>query len=198
LGLAEMALERRQRHVGGERLVACVGLADEQVGFVADLDQRIGPFGVAGERDHLALGFQTESEAGTGAVVVHDVEGGHPDGAEFIASADFQFLQRQRKAQIEFLGTGKAHLHDFRVARFETGRSGDHERLIPLKDVVRFQDEERYAADMIGVKVRQQDQTDRVAIDRELVHRNERSRAAINQRVDVPPDQMKARVESPA
>src|SRR5579872_1587002 len=36
--LADVALERRQRHVRGDRLVARIGLADEQIGLAADID----------------------------------------------------------------------------------------------------------------------------------------------------------------
>src|ERR1700733_10034303 len=72
--LREMAFERRQGHVGGDRLVPRVGLADEQIRFVADIDDSIGPLGVARKGDHFALRLETKAETGTGAVVVHHMK----------------------------------------------------------------------------------------------------------------------------
>src|SRR5262245_8416074 len=46
------------------------------------------------------------------------------------------------------------------------------------------------------MKMREEDGIDVVAVDRKLVHRNERSRAAIDEYVDVASDEMKASVES--
>jgi hypothetical protein len=51
---------------------------------------------------------------------------------------------------------------------------------------------------MVGVKMREQDGVDVVAIDRELVHGNKRGGAAIDERIGIPPDEMKAGVESSA
>jgi hypothetical protein len=48
------------------------------------------------------------------------------------------------------------------------------------------------------MKMRDQDGVDIVAVDRELVQGNERSGAAIDQRVDVAPDEMKAGIEPSA
>src|SRR5262249_21046158 len=41
--LVQMLFQQTQRHMGGDRLVARIGLADEQIGIAADLDQRIRP-----------------------------------------------------------------------------------------------------------------------------------------------------------
>jgi hypothetical protein len=51
---------------------------------------------------------------------------------------------------------------------------------------------------VILVEVREENEVDLVAIDRELVHRNQRTRAAIDQRIDISSDQMKARIETSA
>ncbi len=69
---------------------------------------------------------------------------------------------------------------------------------LALENVVGLENEERQAADVIGVEMRDEDRIDGVAVDRKLVHRDQRRRAAIDQRVDLPADQMKAGVESPA
>ena len=110
--LAEVPFERRQRHVRGDRLIARVGLADEEIRLVPDIDDRVGPFGVAGESDHLAFGFEAKSEARSGAVVVHDVKRRDPQRAHLGALADLQLSQAQRELQIQILGAGKAGLHD--------------------------------------------------------------------------------------
>ena len=67
-----------------------------------------------------------------------------------------------------------------------------------LEHVVGLEDEERHAADVIAVKVREEDDVDLVAVDRELVHRNERGGAAIDQGVDAASDEMEAGIELPA
>jgi hypothetical protein len=51
---------------------------------------------------------------------------------------------------------------------------------------------------MIGVKMRDEDDVDVIAIDRKLVHGNQRRRPAIDQCVDVRPYKVKAGIESPA
>ena len=84
------------------------------------------------------------------------------------------------------------------VARFEAGRSDDGEVMLAFEDIVRVQDEERQSADVIGVKVRDEDGVDVVWIDRKLVHGDKRRRAAIDQGIDLFADEMKARVGSSA
>ena len=163
-----------------------------------DVDERVRPFGIAGKGDHLAFGLEAESEARSGAVVVHDVKRRYPQCADLGAPADFQFPEHQRKSQFQCLRSGKVDLHELPVARFETGRPGDGERAFALEHVVRVQHEERHATDVIGVKVREEDDVDVVAIDRELVHRNERGRAAIDEGIDTPSDEMEAGIESSA
>ena len=93
--------------MGRDRLVAGVGLANEKVGLVADVDQRIGPFGVAGKSDHLAFGLEAEPETRSGAIIMHDVEGCYPQAADLAALADLQFLKQQSESQIEILVPGK-------------------------------------------------------------------------------------------
>src|SRR5262249_17229884 len=67
-----------------------------------------------------------------------------------------------------------------------------------LEHVIGFENEKRQPADMVGMKMRDQDRVDVVAVDREPVHANERSSAAIDQRVDVSPDKVKTSIEPSA
>ena len=92
----------------------------------------------------------------------------------------------------------KVYVHDLRVARFEARRSDDGEEPVAFDDVVRFQNEEWHAADVIAVEVRKKDEINLVALDSELVHRHERGGSAIDQRVDVPSDQVEAGIETSA
>jgi len=55
-----------------------------------------------------------------------------------------------------------------------------------------------HAADVIGVEMRNEYRIDRIAVDRKLVHRDERGCAAIDQCVDLPADQMEAGIETSA
>ncbi len=70
--------------------------------------------------------------------------------------------------------------------------------MLTFEDIVRVQDEEGQSADVIGVKVRNEDGVDVIWTDRKLVHGNKRRRAAIDQCVDLIADEMKARVGSSA
>ena len=87
----------------GDRLVAHIGFANEQVGVAADVDQRFGPLRVARESDDLAFGFEAKAETRTGAIVMHDVKGGDVEIADRAAPADLQFLQRHRKRPLHGL-----------------------------------------------------------------------------------------------
>src|SRR5579863_1622246 len=121
--LAEPALERRQDHVRLDRLVAHVGFADEQIGLMTDLDQGVGPLGVAGKTDDLTFRLEAEAETGACAIVVDDVVWRHVDGADLAAAADFQLAQSQREAQLQFVRAGESHLDQLGEARFEPWRS---------------------------------------------------------------------------
>ena len=195
---SEMLLKQSQRHVPGDRLVARIGFTDEQVGVAADLDQRFRPLRIAGESDDLAFGFEAEAETGPGAVVMHDVKGGDVEISDRAALADLQFLQRHRKRPLHGLRSRKGDIHDLTVARLQARRPDNSEVVLAFEDIIRIEDEERQSADMIGVKVRDEDGVDVVWIDRELVHGDKRRRAAIDQGVDLLADQMKARIGSSA
>src|SRR3984893_18011755 len=102
--LIEVPLQQRPRPVGLDRLVPRIGLADEEVGFASDLDQHIGRFRIAGKRDDLAFDLEAETEAGPGAIVMHDMERRHARGADLAALADFQLDEVQWKVQLHRAG----------------------------------------------------------------------------------------------
>ena len=182
--------------MGGDRLIAGVGLADEKVGLAADLDQSFGPFGVAGKSDHLVLHFEAKSEAGPGAIVMLHVEWRNADVTDLIALADIQFPQRQSEIQLHRLAAGKSAFHDFGQAGLETRRTNDRKRLRALADVIGLKQEERQTENVVGVKMRDENRLDGIAIDAKLVHCDKGRRAAIDQCVGIFADEMKAGIET--
>jgi hypothetical protein len=194
--LAEMLLQERQRHVSLNRLVARISLADEEVGFASDLDQHIGPFRIAGKGDDLAFDFEAEAEAGPGAIVMHDMKRRHARGADLAALADFKLDEVQGKVQLHRPGAGEAAFHHVGKACFQSGRPDDGQRPRALGDVIGLEQEKRQPGNVIGMKMRDENDVDVVAVNRKLVHGDKRGRAAIDQRVDLVADEMEAGVES--
>src|SRR6202011_769189 len=84
------------------------------------------------------------------------------------------------------------------IARFEAWRSDDGKARFPFEDVIGFEDEKGQAGDVVGMKMGDQDCLDFVAVDRKLVHRNERGRATIDERVEIATDEMETGIESSA
>src|SRR5262249_44087345 len=193
--LPEVPFERRQGHVRGDGLVARVSLADKEIRLVPDINDRVGPFGIAGEGDYLAFGLEAKSEARSGAVVVHHMVRRDPKPTDVGTLADFQFLQMQGKSEVQIFGARKSRLHEARIARFKTWRPDERERAAALQHVISFQQEERHAAYVVFMEMREENGVDVVAIDRKLVHCDERSRAAIDECVDVASNEMKASIE---
>src|ERR1700722_9110242 len=183
--------------MGGDGLIPSVGLADEKVGLAADFDQSFGPFGVAGKSDHLVLHLETKSKAWPGAIVMLHVERRNAHVANLIALADIKFPQRQSEIQLHRLAAGKPAFHDLGQARLETRRTDDRERLCALADVIGLKQEERQTENVVGVKMRDENRLDSIAIDAKLVHCDKRRCAAIDQCVGIFADQMKTGIESP-
>ena len=67
---------------------------------------------------------------------------------------------------------------------------------LALQHVIGFQQKERHTADVIFVEMREENGVDVIAVDRKLVHRNEGSRAAVDEHVNVASDEMKASAKS--
>src|SRR5437763_3106268 len=116
--LIEVSLQQTQRHVRGDRLVARIGLADEEIGVASDLDQPLRPLRVAGISDHLAFEFDPQTEARSGAFVVQHPKRCDAHVADVVALADLELAQRDRKRPLHRLGTGKGVFHQSRVAGF--------------------------------------------------------------------------------
>ena len=104
----------------------------------------------------------------------------------------------QRKVQLHRPGARKAAFHDVGKARLQSRRADDGQRPRALGDVIGLEQEERQAGDVIGMKMRDENDVDGVAVDRKLVHGDERGRAAIDQRIDPVADEMEAGIESSA
>ena len=95
----------------GDRLVARIGLADEEIGVASDLDQRIRPLRIAGIGDHFALGFNPQSKARTGAFIMQHPRRRDPHMADLVDLADLKFAKRQRIRPVHCLRAGECGFH---------------------------------------------------------------------------------------
>ena len=92
----------------------------------------------------------------------------------------------QGKLKVEILGARKSRFHEARVARFETRRPDERERARASKRS--WLPAGRTASRRYDlVEMREENGVDVIAVDRKLVHRNEGSRAAVDEHVDIRP-----------
>src|SRR5262245_11828579 len=84
------------------------------------------------------------------------------------------------------------------VPALQAGPPCDRQRLRAFSCELRLEHEKRNAAEMIGVKMRQQNHINCIAVDSESLHRNKRRSAAIDQTSGSLCHNMKASVEAPA
>merc|ERR1712023_45567 len=102
--------------------------------------------------------------------------------------------------QIELAGSlgraGKGGFHDAFEPVLKSERADNGQRLAAFAEKLGIEEEEGDAAEVIGVKVRDHDCRDSVAVDIELLHRHERRGAAIDQQVRRFANEMKAGVEA--
>src|SRR6478735_7803512 len=88
-------------------------------------------------------------------------------------------------------------LHQIGELRLDTCRPGDDERPGAAREL-RVQQQERQAAKMVAMEMRDQDQVDVVAHDAEAFQRGQRRRAAIDQEIDAVTRDVEAGVEPAA
>src|ERR1700723_2173074 len=184
--------------MGLDRFVTRLSLADKQVGFAADIDQCVGPFGVAGKGDDLALDLEAQPEAWAGTVVVHHVKRRNLDARRFAAFSDIEFGKVQRKFVPKVFGAGETCLHNSSKAALEARRPNDGERTLALGDVIGLQQKKRNSPDMVGMKVAEEDRLDVVARDRKFVHGDERACTSIDENIGVAAGEVQAGIESSA
>src|SRR5262249_35660112 len=116
--------------------------------------------------------------------------------ADPVGSANGELMQGERKGQRPFAREG-CRKRAF-VPGLQTRRSGDRQRPRALGDQLRVKHEERDAAKMVGVEMREQDEIDAGAVDREPLQRDQRRGAAVNQKGGSFGGHMEARIEAPA
>ena len=92
------------------------------------------------------------------------------------------FTQRQLKSRGLLRGAWKGHIHRPRVTIRQAGRSRDDQHPLAPGDELGFEHEEGYSAEMIAVKVRNQDRVDGIGVDPQSLHRHGRGRLAIESR----------------
>ena len=87
----------------------------------------------------------------------------------------------ERKAPLRLRRRGEEHLERGVDALARAGRPGDGERALAPRQILRVEQEERHAAEMIAVQMAQDDRVDRVRIDVAHAQRHMRRGAAIDQ-----------------
>jgi hypothetical protein len=80
----------------------------------------------------------------------------------------------------------------------QPGRTNDRQRSFSLCDKLCVENEKRNAAEMIGMKMRKQYEIDRVTVNWQLFHGDERRRSTIDQELSANAIDMKTSVESSA
>src|SRR5690242_6067457 len=158
-----------------------VALADEQIGVPCNIDQHVGPLGVPRIAENFSSQLDTVRKAGANLVVVVDMKRLHSKSAQFRARADREFTNTEFEWQFPFAwkGCGKQAA----VPLGQSGRAGNGQRAASFADELGIEDEERHAAEMIEVEMSEQNEIDRVSINVDLFHRDQRRCAAIDQEI---------------
>src|SRR5215210_3226068 len=77
----------------------------------------------------------------------------------------------------------KQHLHRLEDPGLQPRWSGHDQRLSPMRDVVSVHDEKGNSAEVVAVKVREQDGVDEQGVHPETLHSDERGSAAVDEQV---------------
>ena len=109
------------------------------------------------------------------------LEAAHARDAEILGCAGSQLDEAQRVREVVRLERMPERLRRVTHARFDAARAGDHERPAALVLIKRRQQEQRNAAEVIRVEVRDRDRIDLVARDAERRQPRERRLPAVHQ-----------------
>src|SRR5262245_46830105 len=148
-----------------------VTFANEEIGAARGLEQRVGPFRVARIANDLSFELDAMGEAWTGLVIVTDVERRYRKLADPALCADCELAQLQFEGQLAF--SWKCRGEQTVIPTGQAGRAGDCQRPGSLADKLRVENEKWHATEMIKMKMRQQDEIDCVAVDRQSFHCDE-------------------------
>ena len=122
----------------------------------------------------------------------------HANRPELRCRAGLELDERQGVLHRQVCVAGEEQLVRMTDAFLEPGRPGDRQRARSTRGVVGVHDVKGHAAEVIAVKVCQQDEIDRPGIEAPRAQRRERRRAAIHQERAALRLDERARVEPPA
>ena len=174
-----------------------VALADEQVGLARDRQQRVGPFGVAGiGEDFLAV---REPQRGRRRARAMDHLGGDERMAEHVGALPRRDLHHlPGKPPLRPARLREEHFQRGIEPRARAGRPRDQQRPFAAREKLRVEQQERQAAEMIAVQMRQHDAVDPVRIEPARLQRRQSRGAAIDQQRALGRFQPEAGVEAAA
>src|SRR6266581_578545 len=157
------------------------GLADEEVGALRDRGELLRPTRITGIGDELSRYLDAEA-MGLGEADVPHGQRGHPRSAELgRLGAEHNGIEREAECcRPEEVGVERLLLRA--EALLERGRPADDEWLLASGEVL-LDHEERNAAEVIAVEVRDGDRVDRFWVD-VLLDTGERGAAAVEQQRD--------------
>ena len=110
----------------------------------------------------------------------------------------FEFLQMEIEFLFGLRGPGKCRFHDAFVPGAQPLRACDRQRTGALGEELRIQDEIGNPAEMIAVKMRDEDRINGVSVNPELLHGNQGCGAAVDQETSTLALNMEAGVETAA
>src|SRR5579884_506108 len=156
-----------------------VAFAHEQVEAARDLEQDVGPLGVAGVRYHLAAVLDSERIRRRAATVLDPVGADH--GGTALAPLALDVLdESQRERQLLLEPTGIQRLEHLAQPLLAARRPHDRERTGPLREAA-FEDQPGQTAEVVAVQVGEHDPADARRIDPRALERDERGRTTVDQ-----------------
>ena len=185
-------------HVQRQRLVVDIGLRNEQIGIASQRDQAVGPLGVAAIGEHLAVHGDAVAVVAVARRTMAHQHGQDLGTLEHPRLVGRELDERNVEAFHRSRRALESDVHQARKPRLQSGRSGDRERAGAPARKLRVEQKERHAAGVIGMKMGEQNEIDRIAVDSEPVHGDQRGGAAIDQKICFFADHVKASIEPPA
>src|SRR5436309_15210197 len=114
-------------------LVVEIGLADEEIGIARYVDQRLGPFGIAGVGDRTTSVIDAERIWWCTTEVPH-LKGRDPDaGVDFGRSIWRKLQISYCKLPRSLRGLGEQDLHGLSDPHLDPGRPGNRELPLPVR-----------------------------------------------------------------
>ena len=162
--LGQMRLKRFQAEVVLHDLVVIIGLGNEEIGVACRGDQRLRPFGVGAVGDDAAFGLNAIGQKRTAGFTVYHRRRRDVHRAERPRLLRLEHDNRQIEALPCFGGILEQRFHHLRQPRLDSFRPRDNKRTGPAGELG-VEQQKRQPAEMIAVKMRDQNKVDSVARD---------------------------------